>query len=170
MFVAILKLGTKSNEWASLAKRNSLNACDVFAAVSLTASRIVALQAYIKTTKADSQTMMHNTVNSTKIASFTSSSTATKLGKCIKLETNYRPKHYYDHLPPLPSVHTFKRTIVSVFLFKLIFSMQSKIVLSNDKAFIAYRKSEERHMVERNLKAFVSKSLPQLNFVNYDAL
>ena len=40
---------------------------------------------------------------------------STKPSKCIKLETNYRPKHFFDYLPPLPSVHTFKKTTVLCF-------------------------------------------------------
>lgn len=61
--------------------------------------------------------------------------------KCIKLETNYRPKHFYDHLPQFPSVHTFKKTA-------------SRIPPISDRALLAYRKADERHAVERNLHSF----------------
>lgn len=79
-----------------------------------------------------------------------------KPAKCIKLESNYRSKYYYDFLPALPSVHTYKRTI-------------SRIIPSIDKAFIAYRKSDERRMIEKNLNNILKSSNLTIHYLNYEA-
>ena len=136
-------------QWGSLVKRSQFNSIDLYAAIKSLGVSSPSLLSFL-----DNSLQFQRNLPIAE-SFFTVQPSPPKPSKCIKLESNYKSKCFYDFLPSLPSIHTFKKT-------------PSRIIPSTDKAFIAYRKSDERRLMEKNLNTLVKKSIISIQCINYE--
>lgn len=137
--LSMLNICATAKHWASTGKRTQINAVDVHRTMQMRGSSPTVLLSFLSASKGVAEgKRVAIDYSAVETNSAPPSPMPGPAIRCIKLETNYRPKHFYDFLPSLPSVHTYKRT-------------SNKYISSSDKAFIAYRKAEERRLMEKNL-------------------